>query len=232
MFGLRLAKSDCHRRKPCSTLPLLLSKLGTGREKPTLSYVRASKSFLMLENTTITTTSTACSTGNAERSALVAEALRLSGRLRLQVHGESMLPALWPGDLVEIASCSLEDLRPGEIVLARRDGRLFLHRLVSTRKPAVFLLRGDSMPGSDPQFPAKALLGRLVSKAGERRGVSGFGVKWFGAKWSRALGMVLCHCGVARRLVLKLHSRRLASAQELRNPEPATGLGPGELGAL
>jgi hypothetical protein len=51
-------------------------------------------------------------------------------------------------------------------------------------------------------------------------------------KWSRALGMVLCHCGVARRLVLKLHSRRLASAREFRNPEPATGLGPGELGAL
>ena len=112
--------------------------------------------------------------GNVERSALVAEALRLSGRLRLQVHGESMLPALWPGDVVEIASCSLEDLRPGEIVLARRDGRLFLHRLVSTRKPDGFLLRGDSMPGSDPQFPAEALLGRLVSKAGETRGVSPF----------------------------------------------------------
>ena len=41
-----------------------------------------------------------------------------------------MLPALWPGDVVEIASCSLEDVRPGEIVLARREGRLFLHRLV------------------------------------------------------------------------------------------------------
>jgi len=181
----------------------------------------------MLENTTITTTTTARSNGNAERSALVAEALRLSGRLRLQVHGESMLPALWPGDLVEIASCSLQDLRPGEIVLARRDGRLFLHRLVSTCKPQGFLLRGDSMPASDPQFPAEALLGRLVSKAGERRGVSGFGVKWF-----RALGMVLCHCGVVQRLVLKLHSRRQTSAREFRNPEQATGLGSGELGAL
>jgi len=197
----------------------------------------------MLENTT----STARSIGNAERSALVADALRLSGRLRLQVHGESMLPALWPGDVVEIASCSLEDVRPGQIVLARRDGRLFLHRLVSTRKPQGFLLRGDSMPGSDPQFPAEALLGRLVSKADERRGVSRFGVKWsgvkwFGVKWSRALGMVLCHCGVARRLALKLHSRRQASSRESRNPEQATEpdsaglrsakLGSGELGAL
>ncbi len=182
----------------------------------------------MLENTT----STAHSNGNAERSALVAEALRLSGRLRLQVHGESMLPALWPGALVEIASCSLEDLRPGEIVLARRDGRLFLHRLVSTCKPQGFLLRGDSMPGSDPQFPAEALLGRLVSKVDEGRGVSRLGVKWFGVQWSRALGMVLCHCSAARRLVLKHHSRRQASAPEFRNPEQVAGLGAGELGAL
>ncbi len=178
-----------------------------------------------MENTTITTTITARSNGNAERSALMADALRLSGRLRLQVHGESMLPTLWPGDVVEIASCSLEDLRPGEIVLARRDGRLFLHRLVSTCKPDGFLLRGDSLPGSDPQFPAEALLGRLASKADEQRGVSGFGVKWFGARWSRALGMVLCHCGVARRLALKLHSRREASPRNFRNPEQATERG-------
>ena len=144
-----------------------------------------------------------------------------------------MLPVLWPGDVVEIASCSLEDVRPGQIVLALRDGRLFLHRLVSTCKPHGFLLRGDSMPGSDPQFPAEALLGRLVN----RRGVCGFGVKW-----SRALGMVLCHCGVARRLALKLHSRRQASSRESRNPEQGTEpdsaglrsakLGSGELGAL
>ena len=200
-----------------------------------------SKNFLM-ENTAITTTSTARSTGNAEGSALVADALRLSGRLRLQVHGESMLPTLWPGAVVEIGSCSLEDVRPGEIVLARRDGRLFLHRLVSICKPDGFLLRGDSMPGSDPQFPAEALLGRLVSKAEERRGASGFVGKWFGGKWSRALGTVLCHWEVARRLALKLHGRRKGSAREFRNPEQATGvgstglrsveLGSGELGAL
>jgi len=205
-----------------------------------------------MENPSITTMSTARSSGNAERSALVADALRLSGRLRLQVHGESMLPALWPGDVVEIASCSLEDVRPGEIVLARRDGRLFLHRLVFACKPDGFLLRGDSMPGSDPQFPAEALLGRLVSKADERRGVAGFGAKWFGVKWfdgnwfggkwSRALGTVLCHWDLARRLALKFHSRRRASLLNSRSPDQATELGSarlrsaelgsGELGAL
>ena len=197
------------------------------------------KNFLTLPDTTR-------SSWSAEGSALVADALRRSGRLRqsvrLRVHGESMLPALWPGDVVEIASCSLEDVRPGEIVLARREDRLFLHRLVGRRNdhgtPNGFLLRGDSMPGPDPQFATEALLGRLVQlvdeSADEGRAAAptrpGFGLKWFGVKGSRALGLLFCHCGVARRLALKLHSRK-ASARDLRSPEPAADMGSAEMGA-
>jgi hypothetical protein len=204
------------------------------------------KNFLTLE----TNASAPRSSWSAERSALVADALHRSGRwrqsVRLRVHGESMLPALWPGDIVEIASCSLEDARPGEIVLAQREGRLFLHRLVGRFNtpctPNGFLLRGDSMPGPDPQFPSEALLGRLVQSADEgqagsapvrrpRFGAKWFGVKWFDLKWSRALGMLLCHCAVARRLALKLHSRRKASARDLRSPEPAADMSSAEMGA-
>jgi hypothetical protein len=156
-----------------------------------------------------------------------------------------MLPALWPGDVVEIASCSLEDVRPGEILLARREGRLFLHRLVGRLNdpctPNGFLLRGDSMPSPDPQFTTEALLGRLVQKVDEsadegRVGSAaalrpGFRANWFGVKWSRALGMLLCHCGLARRVALKLHSRRKASAGEFRNPEPAADMSSAGMGA-
>jgi hypothetical protein len=156
------------------------------------------------------------------RSALVADVLRGNGHLRqsvrLRVHGESMLPALWPGDVVEIESCSLEDIQPGEIVLALRDGRLFLHRLVqrnfaASGEPDGFVLRGDSVPVPDPLFPAEALLGRLVRRAGEGRGDSGFS-----AKWSRVLGMIFCYCDVARRIALKLHSRK-APVRDLQNSE-------------
>jgi hypothetical protein len=178
------------------------------------------------------------SSWSVEPSALVVEALRRSGHLLLRVHGESMLPALWPGDVVEIASCSLEDVRPGEIVLARREGRLFLHRLINrfneACEPNGFLLRGDSMPGPDPQFPSEALLGRLTRKVDESveegRAVSvadlrpGFRANGFGAKCSRALGMLLCYCGVARRLALKLHSRRNTSARELRSSKLAADM--------
>jgi hypothetical protein len=149
-----------------------------------------------------------------------------------------MLPALWPGDVVEIASCSLEDVRHGEIVLARRDGRLFLHRFVALCTPNGFLLRGDSMPAPDPQFPSEALLGRLVRRVDQGRAVSepalrlGFDATWLGAKWSRAVGTLLCHCGVARRLALKLHSRRKASAHEFRNSQPAADIGSAGMGPL
>jgi hypothetical protein len=183
------------------------------------------KDFLTLESTS----SAPCPSWSAERSALVADALRRGGHLRagvrLRVHGESMLPTLWPGDVVEIASCSLEDVRPGEIVLALRDGRLFLHRFVARCTPTGFLLRGDSMPRPDPQFSADALLGRLVLGADEGGAVSAAALRLgLGVKWSRAVGTLLCHCNVARRLALKLHSRRKASAWEFQNTDTVAQL--------
>ena len=157
---------------------------------------------------------------HAERSALAAVSLRDSGRLRLQLRGESMLPTLWPGDVVEIASCPVDDVRPGEIVLAFRAGRFFLHRFV-TRKPDGFLLRGDAMPGSDPQFPNDALLGRLVGRMESVQRQAPGEIRSEGRNkvrvrvrpllplrpWSWAIGQLFCHCGPARRLALKLHAR-------------------------
>ena len=176
----------------------------------------------MLENAT----NTVGSNWSAERSALLADVLRRGARLRqgvsLRVYGESMLPALWPGDVVEIANCPLEDVQPGEIVLALRDGRLFLHRFVVRCTPDTFLLRGDSMAAPDPPYPSEALLGRLVPGT-PRPG--------FGAKCSRALGTLLCHCDMARRLVLKIHSLRRASQSEFRSLEPVADIRSAKLGA-
>ena len=178
--------------------------------------------FLTLENGT----TVPCSNWSAVRSALVADALRGRGHLRMRVHGESMLPSLWPGDVVEIEGCSPADVRPGEIVLALREDRLFLHRLVTLCTPNGFELRGDSVPRSD-WFPPAALLGRLVSRADERLGISaahlrpGLNVNWLDVNWcgancSRALGLLFCHCSLARRLALKLHSRWRVTADESR----------------
>jgi len=126
-----------------------------------------------------------------------------------------MLPTLWPGDVIDIEGCSVEDVRPGEIVLALREDRLVLHRLIAPCAANGFRLRGDCVAAPDPQYPREALLGRLVRGGGAdlRRG-------FFSAStWSRAVGMLLCHCGVARRLALKLHSRRRTPARAFRRVE-------------
>ena len=179
-----------------------------------------------------TATSTARTNWSAVRSSLVADVLRRSARSRVrqlvrgEIHGESMLPTFWPGDVIEIESCSLEDVQAGEIVLAQRDDRLVVHRLVAHCTQNNFLLRGDSVAFLDPPLPSEALLGRLVRRANGRvnegRGLTasalrpGFAAK---AKWSRAVGMVLCHWGLARRVALKVHSRRRASARRFRTAE-------------
>jgi len=164
----------------------------------------------------------------AQRSALVVDSLRVSGRLRLRVRGESMLPALWPGDVVEITRCSIEDVRPGEIVLALRGDRFFLHRFLGRSQPSGFLLRGDSMPRPDPQFPDEALLGRLVSLAGRRQ--RGKDIAELARPvlplrpWSRLAGQLICYCAPARSLALRLHGRRKQDAPEVPTTQYAAGI--------
>jgi hypothetical protein len=143
------------------------------------------------------------------------EALRRSGRLRLQVRGESMLPALWPGDVAEIAACSLNEVRRGEIVLAFREGRFFLHRFIASHERDGFLTRGDSMPGLDSLFPPHALLGKLIHvvRAGQTVSAS---ARW----WSCLAGMFFCYCSSARRTALRIHNWR--NSRRLQVPDLET----------
>jgi hypothetical protein len=158
-----------------------------------------------------------------ERCALAVEILRGTGRLRLQVHGESMLPTLWPRDVVEIETCLVGEVRPGEIVLAVSEGRFFLHRFVRQLQPSGFLTRGDSMPACDPQFPNAALLGRLVAcRRSKRKGESTL-VRSVGLlkPWSWAAGRLLCYCGPARSLALRSHVRRDGDRRRRPSDVPA-----------
>jgi hypothetical protein len=152
---------------------------------------------------------------NAERSALAADALRRGGRLRMQVRGESMLPSVWPGDTVEIADCELEQIHPGEIVLALREDRLFLHRFLAHHGQEGFLLRGDSMAGPDPIFPSTAFHGKLIQIVRAGRAIS---IPAPLRPWSRALGLLLCYSGIIRRLALRRHSRRTSQPPSLPSP--------------
>jgi hypothetical protein len=153
-------------------------------------------------------------TGDQERSALVADALRHESCIRLQVRGESMLPSVWPGDAVEIQKYPVNRIQPGDIVLATRAGRLFLHRFVRHCDPGGFILCGDSNPKADPVYPAGAFLGKVVPGQTITQSLS--------PRWSRALGFFLCYSAIARRLALRLHSRWSTQAERVNQLEPVS----------
>ena len=151
---------------------------------------------------------------DTERAALLADALHVGGQVRLEVRGESMLPALWPSDMVEIERCSSQDIQAGDILLAQRDGRLFLHRLIATSAVKGFELRGDSVPNNpDPWYKPDALLGRLVSHRDKP-------FVWGRIPaLSRTVGLLFCHFALLRRLALKLYVNRKTKASELQGLE-------------
>ncbi len=98
------------------------------------------------------------------RLQLVKEVLQRFGRARLRVQGTSMLPALWPGDVVEIVTAEVSRLRPGDLLLVARDSRLFCHRFLGTVERSGWLLlrtKGDLLAREDPPVGPDAVLGRV-----------------------------------------------------------------------
>lgn len=91
---------------------------------------------------------------------LAAAVIRASGRLRVGVHGSSMLPALRPRDVLLVRACPAHRARVGDIVVFVREGRLFSHRVIA-RSGARLVTRGDALPDSDPPVEPHEMLGRV-----------------------------------------------------------------------
>src|SRR6266436_10116185 len=64
---------------------------------------------------------------------LIADALRIRGRVLLRTYGSSMLPWMRAGDISRVRKTSVENVRCGDLVLFRRHNRLFVHRIVDER---------------------------------------------------------------------------------------------------
>ncbi|MFY2561895.1 S24/S26 family peptidase [Corallococcus terminator] len=91
----------------------------------------------------------------------------------IPVRGDSMWPSLRAGDFAGVEPLSGE-ARPGEVVLARFDDALVLHRVRVTGS-GVLSLRGDNAPAEDPPIPASRILGRVTCV---RRGAVELGAEW------------------------------------------------------
>jgi signal peptidase I len=137
---------------------------------------------------------------------LVAEMLRGRGTVRLKAWGVSMLPSLWPGDLLTIQSATHDEVVPGDIVLVMRDNRFRVHRLAERQQDQDYvswITRGDAMPHNDPPVAASELLGRV---SGVRRANRSFVPSRRLSPLQSALAWMLCRSNLFRNLTLRIHA--------------------------
>jgi hypothetical protein len=93
---------------------------------------------------------------------LFEEVLRRFGSARLRAQGTSMLPAICPGDEVEIQSCESGECAFGDVVAFSRDGRLFVHRVIGRDSGGNLLTQGDALLAPDAPVCAEEYLGKVT----------------------------------------------------------------------
>ncbi len=133
---------------------------------------------------------------------LVADVARSAGEVCLKVTGTSMLPAVWPGDVVTVRRCDLAQLQPGQIVLYRREGTLTAHRIIRVSRDRL-VTRGDSLSSYDLPVRAFEIVGQVVSISRAGRYISPEQ-----SSWQRAASSILRRSDFCTRLAMAL-SRRL-----------------------
>lgn len=147
---------------------------------------------------------------DAVKRSLAGELLRRTGFLRLRVLGQSMLPDIWPGDVLTIQSETQSNVDVGEVALLERDDRFFVHRVrskVILNGSVSLVTRGDSSSTADPLFGPDALLGKVIRiEHGDRVSIPSAKLSLYG----RALGWLFCHFSTVRNLALTINRREAA----------------------
>jgi signal peptidase I len=115
--------------------------------------------------------------GSAVKCELAADVLRAFGLVRFPASGWSMLPAVWPGDMLVVERVSSDQVRVGDVVVVGRDGRLCGHRVISVGGDSgepQWITQGDALPVADRPVTENELLGRVayLIRAGKRVAVS------------------------------------------------------------
>jgi len=100
------------------------------------------------------------------KHSLATEVLGTAGTLRLAARGYSMVPSLWPGDVLTIEAQSFDRVQGGDVVLFSREDRFYIHRMLRKDATAVgnrLITRGDSMPEPDAPVLPEQLLAKVVA---------------------------------------------------------------------
>ncbi|MGH9774407.1 MAG: signal peptidase I [Candidatus Acidiferrales bacterium] len=102
------------------------------------------------------------------RIGLVCELLRQFGALRFRAQGSSMIPSIYPGDILSVRQAAIHEVRCGDVVLYLREAGLCAHRVVRVQANGgqySLVTRGDALLQDDSPVHKEELLGRVVSVA-------------------------------------------------------------------
>jgi len=105
---------------------------------------------------------------------LAAEVVGVFGSVRLRVSGTSMAPTLCPGELVAVEKTGIAETLPGEIVVFARNGRLIVHRVLSTIQchgESYLVTRGDRARKNDAPVSSYEFVGRVTHLESDHSGV-------------------------------------------------------------
>jgi signal peptidase I len=138
----------------------------------------------------------------AHKLDLAAEVLSWGGTIRLQALGTSMLPSIWPGDVLNIENKPGEDMVPGDIVLVARENRFVVHRLVE-KHHTHWITRGDSLPQNDAAVAEVQVLGKVSTIHRKSRVIIPSPQV---SLLVGALAGMLCHWDRFRTIALRIHS--------------------------
>jgi len=141
-------------------------------------------------------------TDELQKIELAAMLLRSGSAVRIRAFGTSMLPTIWPGDVLLIERRALDQLKCGDLVLVKQEEGIRVHRLLSN-SGAHWMTRGDAMPQDDPPLRPTEILGRVAEIRGPKRVLTpSRQVRLM----DRMVARLLCQWGPCRRLALLTHS--------------------------
>jgi signal peptidase I len=97
---------------------------------------------------------------------LAGEILRSRSVIRVRAFGTSMLPTIWPGDVLVIENRDPAEICVGDIIGFTQAGRFLIHRVigVGTESENIsWITRGDSLTREDLPVLQTHLLGRIAA---------------------------------------------------------------------
>ncbi len=100
------------------------------------------------------------------KSELLSEVIRVHGQGQFRALGTSMMPAVWPGDILTVRREDIAAIERGQIVLFMRHGSLFAHRItrkISDGERVWAVTRGDRLSQDDLPISDNELLGVVTA---------------------------------------------------------------------